>query len=93
MGTLGTVRAGCKAVSEGSAWQTISSVYIGGMERRLPYQVSDDIHRSISGDVSLGSLKLVFKEEPLSFGDRLNVGTLTRRSSFFSKLWNILGME
>lgn len=46
-GAFGIVGAGCRAVHQGSVRQAISSVCIGGMERRMLYQVSGHIDKSI----------------------------------------------
>ena len=46
-GAFGIVGAGCRAVSQGSVRQAISSVCIGGMERRMLHQVSGHVDKSI----------------------------------------------
>lgn len=87
--------AGCKAANQGRAWQAISSVSIGGMERRgaAPGERPPKQEHHQGCWTGKANLKLVFKEAAASSGYRLNMGTPTGRSSFFLKLWTILRIK
>ena len=77
--------AGCKAANQGRAWQAISSVRIGGMERRraAPGERPPKQEHRQGCWTGKASLKLILKEAAVSSGYRLNMGPPTGRSTFF----------